>query len=95
MKITSTVDNGIASLPHPILPAVQGEPDCHTIHAIRKLLQANTVSIDTHMGGGDLGHLDLIVSAASYAVVSANVAWTDPEIHDVGQPSLRAQLSFR
>jgi hypothetical protein len=59
-----TVEDVIASLPHPIQPTVQGDPDYQTIHAIRKLLQANTRAIDTHLGGGALGHLRLIVSDA-------------------------------
>jgi hypothetical protein len=65
-----TVKDVIASLPHPILPTVQGEPDYQTIHAIRKLLQAKAWAIDTHLGGGALGHLGLIISDASYAMVA-------------------------
>jgi hypothetical protein len=56
-----TVKEVIASFPHPILLTVQGEPDYQTIHAIQKLLQANARAIDTHLGGGALGHLRLIV----------------------------------
>jgi hypothetical protein len=52
----------IGSFPHPILSTVQGEPDYQTIHAIRKILQANVREIDTHLGGGVLGNLGLIVS---------------------------------
>jgi hypothetical protein len=66
----ATVEYVIASFPHPILPTVQGEPDYQTIHAIRKLLQANSRPIDTHLGGGYLGHLGLIVSDASYAMIA-------------------------
>jgi hypothetical protein len=78
----ATVEDAIASSPHPILPIVQGEPDYHTIHAIRKLLQANTRAINTHLGGGALihlglivydvalGHLCLIFSDAAYAIVT-------------------------
>jgi hypothetical protein len=66
----ATAEDIIASFPHPILPTVQGEPDYQTIHAIRKLLQANARAIDTHLGGGTLGHLGLIVSDASYAMIS-------------------------
>jgi hypothetical protein len=66
------VEDVIASFPHPILPTVQGEPDYQTIHAIRKLLQANARAIDTHLSGGSLGlgHMGLIVSDASYAMVA-------------------------
>jgi hypothetical protein len=65
------VEDVIASFPHPILPTVQGDPDYQTIHAIRKLLQANARAIDTHLGGWALGHPGLIVSDASYAMVSS------------------------
>jgi hypothetical protein len=68
MKYT-TVKGIIASFLHPILPTVQGEPDYQTIHAIRKLLQANSRAIDAHLGGGNLGHLGFIVSDASYAMI--------------------------
>jgi hypothetical protein len=63
----STVEEVMASFPHPVLPVVQGEPDYQTIHATRKFLQANSRAIDTHLGDGTLGHLGLITSDASYA----------------------------
>jgi hypothetical protein len=66
----ATVEYVIASFPHPVLPTVQGEPDYQTIHAIRKSLQANSRAIDTHLGGGTLGHLGLIVSDATYAMIA-------------------------
>jgi hypothetical protein len=69
MKYT-TVEDVIAIFPHPILPIVQGEPDYQTINAIRKLLQANDGAIDTHLGGGVLGHMGLIVADAPYNMVS-------------------------
>jgi hypothetical protein len=65
-----TVEDVIASFPHPTLPTVQGEPDYQTIHTIQKLLQANAREIDTHLGGGALGYLGIIVSNASYAMVA-------------------------
>jgi hypothetical protein len=60
----------MASFPHPVLPTVQGEPDYQTIHATRRFLQANSRAIDTHLGGGTLGHLGLIISDASYAMIA-------------------------
>jgi hypothetical protein len=65
-----TVKDVIVSFNHPVLPTVQGEPDYQTIHAIRKSLQANSRAIDTHLGGGTLGHLGLIISDASYAMIA-------------------------
>jgi hypothetical protein len=69
MKYT-TVEDVMASFPQPVLPKVQGEPDYQTIHATRKFLQANSRAIDTHLGGCTLGHLGLIISDASYAVIA-------------------------
>jgi hypothetical protein len=66
----ATVEDVIASFPHPILPTVQGGPYYQSIHAIRKLLQATSRAIDTHLGGGALGHLGLIVSDASHVMIS-------------------------
>jgi hypothetical protein len=65
-----TVEDVIASFPHVVLPTVQGEPYYQTIHAIRKSLQANLRAIDTHLGGGTLGHLGLIVSDVSYIMIA-------------------------
>jgi hypothetical protein len=83
MKYT-TVEDAIASFRHPILPTVQGEPDYQTIHATRKSLQANLRAIDTHLGGGTLGHLGLIFSDASYAIIAPSTdggrtLWISPQ----------------
>jgi hypothetical protein len=80
----STVEEIMASFPHPVLPTVQGEPDYQTIHATRKSLQANSRAIDTHLGGGTLGHLGLIISDASYAMIAPETdtcptLWTTPQ----------------
>jgi hypothetical protein len=73
----STVEEVMASFPHPILPTVEGEPDYQTIHATRRFLQANSQAIDTHLGGGTLGHLGLIISDAAYSNIAPP---TDGEI---------------
>jgi hypothetical protein len=70
----STVEDVLASFPHPILPTVEGELDYQTIHATRKFLQANSRAIDTHLGGGNLGHLGLIISDASYSNIDPPTA---------------------
>jgi hypothetical protein len=66
----ATVEDVMASFPHPVLPTVQGEPDYQTIHSTRKFLQENSRAINTHLGGGTLGHLGLIISDASYAMIA-------------------------
>jgi hypothetical protein len=73
-----SVDDIITSFPHPILPTVQGEPDYHALHYIRKLLQANALAIDSHLGDGALGHLGIIVFVAVYAIVAPTHPWVIP-----------------
>jgi hypothetical protein len=70
----STVDDVMASFPHPILPTVEGEPDYQTIHATRKFLQAKSRAINTHLGGGTLGRLGLIISDSSYEMIAPPTA---------------------
>jgi hypothetical protein len=79
----ATVENVMASFPDPVLPTAQGEPDYQTIHATRKFLQANSRAIETHLGGGNLGHLGLIISDASYTMIAPTTnaeptLWTTP-----------------
>jgi hypothetical protein len=45
---------------------------------------SDTGAIDTHLGGGTLGHLGLIISDASYAMIAPTTAagptlWTSPQ----------------
>jgi hypothetical protein len=70
----ATVEDVLASFHHPNLPPVEGEPDYQTIHATRKFLQANSRAIDTHLGGGTLGHLGLIISDVSYSNIAPPTA---------------------
>jgi hypothetical protein len=80
----ATVEDVMASFPHPVLPSFQVEPYYQTIHATRKFLEANSRAINTHLGGGTLGHLGLIVSDASFAMISPTTdagptRWTGPQ----------------
>jgi hypothetical protein len=80
----STVEDVMASFPLPVLPTVQGEPYYQTIHATRRFLQANSRAIDTHLGGGTLGHFGLIISDVSYAMIAPATAdeptlWITPQ----------------
>jgi hypothetical protein len=70
----ATVEDVMETFPNPVLPTVQGEPDYQTMHATRNFLEVNSQAIDTHLGGGTLGHLGLIISDASYAMISTTTA---------------------
>jgi hypothetical protein len=80
----ATVEKVMTSFPRPVLPTVQGEPDYQTIHATRTFLQANSRAIKTHLSGGTLGHLGLIIYDASYAMIAPTTdavptLWTTPQ----------------
>jgi hypothetical protein len=85
----STVEDVLTSFPHPILPTVEGKPYYQTIHATRKFLQANSRAIYTHLGGGTLGHLGLIVSDAAYSNISPPTAG-DPALWETPNAPGRA-----
>jgi hypothetical protein len=77
----ATVEDVISCFPHTVLPSVTGEPDYHSLHAIRKMLRANARSIDTHLGEGAFGHIGVIISDAAYKIISLLNAWENPEFH--------------
>jgi hypothetical protein len=74
----ATVEDVIASFPHPVLPSVPGEPDYNTLQAIRKMLRENACSIETPLGGGAFGHIGVIISDIAYARISPLTAWVNP-----------------
>jgi hypothetical protein len=43
------------------------------------MLCANARSIDTHLEGGALGHLGVIISDSAYKIISPLHAWENPE----------------
>jgi hypothetical protein len=97
----ATVEEVTESFPRPVLPTVQGEPNYQTIHATRKFLQANSRAIDTHLGGGTLGHLGLIISDDSYAMIApatnaGPTRWATPQAPGRAQANMdgtAAQIS--
>jgi hypothetical protein len=84
----ATVEDSNTSFPYPILPTVYWELDYHTIHAIHKLLQANARTINTHLGGGAMIQLVIIVSDAAYPVVSPSTPWENPASPGRGPTSI-------
>jgi hypothetical protein len=82
----ATVEDVIVTFPHPVLPKVQGETDYQTIHATRKFLLSNSRAIVTHLGGGTLGRLGLIISDSSYTMITPKTdagptLWISPKAH--------------
>lgn len=65
--------------PHPILAPITGEPNIVSIRALRREIFANAAACHSTRGGGDNGHLGLVMTAASYLVrAGANNAYIAP-----------------
>ena len=75
----ATVENVVASFPHPILPIFQIEPYYHSIHSVRKLLQEIHAPLIPIYEGGVLGHIVTIVSPVAYAVVAPTTPCINPK----------------
>lgn len=80
---TATVDKITKSLTFKTIPKITGAPTYVSIAAIHAKLKINAASIPTTLGGGQHGHLGLVLSPATYLTV-ANVAFdcpANPGIH--------------
>ena len=57
--------------PHPTIEQIEGKPTFTTLNKVLVMLRANAISIDSDRGGGEHGHLGLLMTAADYATYSA------------------------
>eukprot|EP00978_Attheya_sp_CCMP212_P022997 scaffold69585_cov24-Attheya_sp.AAC.1 len=62
----NSVDGTTADFPHPDIPKIHGEPNRDSLIAIHELLCENVSSVTTNQGGGNHGHLMLMLSAKAY-----------------------------
>ena len=70
MSNTSSVDDILAKFPTSKLPRINGEPTYDSITAVKTELYANAAVIPTTLGGGQLGHLGLVMPPALYETLS-------------------------
>ena len=82
-----TVENIVAKFPVKTLPQIHGEPDYESIKAIQDILYGNAASLPTTLGGGNHGHIGLIMTPALYLTLSAT-AYVEPA--DPGPPPVVA-----
>ena len=62
----------------PTLDKIHGEPTYNTLKTLKKQLKANGMSVLSDLGGGQFGHLGLVLSPAEYALIS-NVPYVRPQ----------------
>lgn len=75
---TTSVDGLKDQFPFPQLTRISGEPDYTALNTLYKQIKANAKAIHSTLGGGANGHLGMVLTAAAYARVSPNTAWTIP-----------------
>jgi hypothetical protein len=65
-----SVDDIVAKFPTKHIPIVTGEPDYATISNMVQLMYGNAASLPTTLGGGQHGHVGLIMTPVLYATLS-------------------------
>jgi hypothetical protein len=78
--MSSTLDKPIVGFPYSTLPKVTGEPTFKDINIIHLLINANAMSISSYEGGGQHGHLGIVMTNAEYFAVATDV-FLPPENH--------------
>ena len=78
MSATSSVDKILASFPHQNVDSIVGEPNYDTINGLARVLKTNAASCASERGGGNLGHLGLLVSTAAYTILSPTHPFDEP-----------------
>jgi formylmethanofuran dehydrogenase subunit A len=67
-----TVEEIINGFTNPILPKIDHEPTFEDIQVTTRLLNANAISIPSMAGGGDHGHMGIIMTQVEYATISTS-----------------------
>ena len=70
MSTTLSVDDILAKFPTQKVQVIHGEPSYDSITSIKNELYANAAVIPTTLGGGQHGHIGLIMPAPLYATLS-------------------------
>ena len=86
-----SVDDIVAKFPIKTIPTIQGEPDYASISNMVQLMYGNAASLPTTLGGGQHGHVGLIMTPILYTTLS-DIPYTYPNDPgpDILQPAGRA-----
>ena len=64
---------------HKVQTRVHGQPSYETLQTLATEIKANASSVASTLGGGQYGHLELILSATNrYATLANTVSWVSP-----------------
>lgn len=82
----------IFTLPHPVLTAIHGPPNCRSIQVLKRELYTNARAVPSSLGGGAHGHLGAIMTALDYTLHAPLQPWVNPH-HPGPQPAHPANAS--
>jgi hypothetical protein len=68
---------------HKVLTKIHGQPSYESLQNVSTELKANASSVPSILGGGQHGHLGLLLSDARYATLPHSIPWATP-----GNPGL-------
>eukprot|EP00957_Ditylum_brightwellii_P171785 13077285-Ditylum_brightwellii.AAC.1 len=71
--MTLSTDDVLAKFVYKTLPIIDRQPMYADINKMSKMLYANEVKVPTMLGGGNKGHIGLIMKASLYAAISTTV----------------------
>ena len=77
MASSSTSSVNYRDFKFPTLTPIRGEPTADTLILLRKQLKSNAKSVPSNLGGGNFGHLGLVIPPNRYNLIS-NVPFTCP-----------------
>eukprot|EP00957_Ditylum_brightwellii_P173668 13222469-Ditylum_brightwellii.AAC.1 len=62
-----------------VIPKIQGKLTYSSIKALQKILMVNAASVATTLGGGNHGHLALVMNTARYLALSGGAPFVPPQ----------------
>ena len=77
MVVINSVNYRETCFPKPDLTRTPGRPTYESLHNMQLELKANAISVHSNLGGGNHGHLGLLMTDPQYALVS-NTAYVRP-----------------
>jgi hypothetical protein len=63
---------------HKMLKRIHGQPTYETLQNLSTEIKANAASVPSTLGGGQYGHLGLILSVDRYATLANTIPWVSP-----------------
>ena len=69
--MSSTTQDYTACMAYPMLDVIHHEPTFLTLKTMKAQLKENAIAVTSDLGGGQFGHLGLVLTPPEYALISA------------------------